>query len=770
VLKPLPYTEPDALVAVHTQFPGLGFDKFWMSPPEFMELREWNRSFTSIGGYRTGVASVGGDEQPLRVTSAVATADFFTTLGVNPELGRSFTAEEDLPGGDPVVVISHDLWQSAFAGDPSIVGRSVHVNGQPRDVVGVMPRGFDIDDAGVQVWTPVGLDPANRQNRGNHFLNVVSRLKPGSTLEQARAEMATLMARWQAEFPQTHAPSPDRHAVIMASLRDEAIGAIKPALLLLLGAVGFVLLIACANVGNLLLARAESRQKEIAVRAALGAGRGRLIRQFLTESVVLALIGGILGLFLAWGGLRMLLASSPGSIPRADEIALDGTVLSFTFLISVLTGILFGLAPLLHTTPGNVNMSLREGGHRATAGSARMRLRRVLVVSEVALAVMLVVGSALMLRSFATLLQVDPGFDEENLLTFGLFLPASGYQDGDAQIAFHQRLNDALRSLPGVNAVAAMNGLPPRRDVNANDMEFEGYNFQPNTGMAAPNVDYWQFATADYLATMGIPLVGGRAFTAADGPDAPPVLLINETLARVFYQGQDPLGRRLRPCCGDELPWFTIVGIVKDVKQGGLEEPTGTETYFHYPQVRALFTPRTMNVVLRTQRDPMAMLPAVRTQVAALDPTLPLAEPRSMEGVLHSSVSRPRFMALLLGIFAAVALSLAAVGTYGVMSYAVAERRQEIGIRMALGAQSGKVLSMVLAQGLAVAGIGLLLGIGGALGLSRFLSTMLFQVGTRDTLAFIAAPVVLGLVATAACAIPALRATRLDPARILRQE
>jgi len=365
---------------------------------------------------------------------------------------------------------------------------------------------------------------------------------------------------------------------------------------------------------------------------------------------------------------------------------------------------------------------------------------------------------------------VDPGFDEENLLTFGLFLPASSYQDGDAQIAFHQRLNDALRSVPGVSLVGAMSGLPPRRDVNANDMELEGYNFQPNAGMAAPNVDYWQFATADYLDTMGIPLVAGRAFTDADGPDAPPVVLINETLARVFYQGQDPLGRRLRPCCGDQVPWFTIVGIVKDVKQGGLEEPTGTETYFLFPQVRALFTPRTMNVVVRTQRDPLAMLAAVRREVASLDPTLPLADPRTMEGVLHSSVSRPRFMALLLGIFAAVALSLAAVGTYGVMSYAVAERRQEIGIRMALGAQSGKVLRMVLRQGLVVAGIGLLFGVVGALGLSQFLSTMLFQVGTRDATAFIAAPVVLGLVATAACAIPALRATRVDPARILRQE
>jgi len=770
VLKPLPYAQPDELAVIHTQFPTLGFDEFWMSPPEFMELREWNRSFASLGGYRTGLASVGGDDRPTRVTSAVATADFFTTLGVRPVVGRTFSPDEDLPGGDPVVVIAYDLWQTAFAGDPAIEGRSILVNGQPRVVVGVMPRGFDIDDAGVEVWTPVALDPANRQNRGSHFLNVVARLRPGVELEGARAELSGLMSRWQSEFGDTHAPSPDNHAVIIDSLREEAVGGIRPALLLLLGTVGFVLLIACANVGNLLLARAESRQKEIAVRAALGAGRGRLIRQFLTESVLLALIGGGLGLFLAWGGLRVLLAASPGSIPRADEITLDVTVLLFTFAISVFTGILFGLAPLLHTSPGNVNVALREGGHRATAGSARMRVRQLLVVSEVALAVMLVVGAALMLRSFSALQQVDPGFDAENVLTFGLFLPASSYPDGEAQVAFHQRLADRLGGLPGTRSVAAMSGLPPRRDVNANDMEFEGYNFQPGTGMAVPNADYWQFATTDYLATMGIPIVAGRDFNPSDGPESPPVVLINETLARVFYPGQDPLGRRLRPCCGDEVPWFTIVGIVKDVKQGGLEQPTGTEVYFNFAQVRGLFTPRTMNVVMRVDGDPLTALQAVRREITALDATLPLADPRTMEGVLHMSVSRPRFLTLLLGIFAAVALALAAVGTYGVMSYAVTERNQEIGIRMALGARAGSVLGMVLSQGMIVAVIGLALGIGGALALSRFLSTMLYGIGIRDTIAFITAPLVLGLVATAACTIPALRATRIDPARILRQE
>jgi putative ABC transport system permease protein len=770
VLRPLPYEEPEALVSIATQFPTLGFDRFWMSPPEFMELGEWNRSFESLGGYRSGLASVGGREQPLRVTSAVATAGFFTTLGVAPVIGRTFTEAEDLPNGPAVAVLSYDLWQGAFAGDRSVVGTTTVVNGIEREIVGVMPSGFDIDDAGVQIWTPAALDGTNRQNRGSHFLNVVARLRPGATLDMARAEIDGLIERWQSEFAGTHAPHPENHRLVVNSLQEEMVGDIRPALLMLLGAVGFVLLIACANVGNLLLARAESRQKEIAVRAALGAGSGRLLRQFLTESVLLALIGGTLGLFLAYAGLRGLLATSPGSVPRAAAIALDGNVLLFTLAVSVFTGILFGLAPVLYLTPGSVNRSLREGGHRTTAGSAKLRLRRLLVIAEVALAVILVVGSGLMLRSFAALTAVDPGFDPENVLTFGLFLPAANYPDGPAQVAFHQRLAERVGASPGVLAVAGMSGLPPQRDVNANDMMFEGYNFQPNTGMAVPNADYWQFVTTDYLATMQIPLVAGRGFTIGDDAAATPVVLINETLARVFYGDQDPIGHRLRPGFGNP-PWFTIVGIVKDVKQGGLQEQTGTEVYFHYAQVGQIVgVPRGMNVVIRSDRDPLALLPAIRGEIAALDPQLPLADPRSMEGVLYASVAQPRFLALLLGIFAAVALALAAVGTYGVMSYTVAERRQEIGIRMALGAEAGRVLGMVMGQGVLIAGIGLTLGVAGAFALTRFLSTMLYAVSPTDAFAFVVAPTVLALVALLACFLPAHRATRVDPATTLRQD
>jgi putative ABC transport system permease protein len=556
--------------------------------------------------------------------------------------------------------------------------------------------------------------------------------------------------------------------MIMTSLRDDLIGSVKPALMLLLGAVGFVLLIACANVANLLLARAETRQKEIAVRSALGAGRFRLLRQFLTEGVVLALVGGTLGLVVGYVGTRLLIATNPGGIPRAAEIGLDGTVLLFTFAVSVVTGLLFGFAPALHLTNSTVTKSLRAGGNRTTAGSARMQVRRLLVVSEVALAVVLAVGSGLMLRSFGQLLNVDPGFNPANLLSFQLFLPAATYTDASSQIQFYDRLLPKLQGMPGVSSVAAMAGLPPRRDVNANDMEFEGIT--PTADGPVQNADYWQFVTLDYLSTMEIPLQSGRAFTAADVGGAPSVL-VNERLVKTFYPNVDPIGRRLRPGFGNP-PWFTIVGVVKDVKQGGIDEETGTEVYFLYPQVGAAlgFAPQTMNVVMRTAGDPLAAASMARTAIQEVDPTLPIANLASMEDVLYGSMARPRFMTLLLAIFAGVALALAAIGTYGVMAYSVAERRQEIGIRMALGAEAGTVMRMVLMQGFMVAALGLTIGVAGALGLTKFMQTMLFNVSTTDPLAFLSAPAILALVAIMACYIPARRATLVDPARVLKQD
>ncbi len=768
VLRPLPYAEPDRLMRLASRFPTLGFDKFWISPPEFFELKERNRSFAAMGGYRTGTVSIGADEAPLRATSAIATADLFETLGIPAHLGRPFSAEEDLPNSEPVVVLSYELWQRAFGGAPDIVGRAVSVNGTASRVTGVMPAGFDIADSKVEVWVPAGLDPANRQNRGSHFLDVVARLRPGVTEAQAHADLARMVAQWSELNPSTHVPTPDNHPMFMTTLQEDLVGNVRPALILLLGAVGFVLLIACANVANLLLARAESRQREIAVRAALGAGRGRLMRQFLTEGVVLALLGGALGLLLGYTGVRALIATNPEGIPRAASIGIDGAVLAFTLSVSLVTGLLFGLAPALNLTGRVLNSSLRDGSGRTTAGAARQRVRNALVVSEVALAVVLVVGSGLMLRSFAALQSVDLGFRPEGLLSFQLFLPSSGYEDSAEQVAFYERLLPQLEALPGVTAAAAMSGLPPRRDVNANDTEFEG--LAQTADGPAHNTDYWQFATTGYLEAMQIAVVSGRSFLPSDNGGAP-VVLINERLAHVFYPDVDPIGHRLRPP-GDGVPWFTIVGVVRDVKQGGVAEETGTEVYFSYPQVGEAvgFTPRTMNVVVRTSGDPLALAGAVRSEVRALDPTLPIANLAAMEDVLYEAVARPRFLTLLLGIFAVVALALAAIGTYGVMAYAVAQRRQEIGIRMALGARASTVLGMVLVQGLSVALVGLALGVGGAFALTELLQSMLYGVSTTDAVTFLAAPALLAAVAAVACFVPAQRATRVDPARVLKAD
>ncbi|HSL68771.1 MAG TPA: ABC transporter permease [Longimicrobiales bacterium] len=769
VLRPLPYPEPDRLVRVASQFPSMGFQKFWISPPEFFELKERNRSYASLGAYRTGRVSVGGSEAPLRATSAIATADLFTTLGVPALLGRPFNAEEDAPNSERVVTLSHELWVRAFGSDAGIVGKSIIVNGNSARVTGVMPAGFDVADAHVAIWIPGGLNRANTQNRASHYLDVVGRLKPGVTMAQAKADLDLMVRQWAELNPEMHVPDPTGHPFYATGLHEDMVGGARQALLLLLGAVGFVLLIACANVANLLLARAESRQKEIAVRAALGAGRLRLLRQFLTEGIVLSLLGGTLGVLLGYGGTRMLLAINPDGIPRSAEIGIDARVLLYALVVSVVTGLVFGLAPVMHLKNSALNRSIRDGGGRTTAGSHRVLIRRALVVAEVALAVVLVVGSSLMLRSFKELLEVDPGFEPDRLLSFQLFLPAATYPDPAAQTAFFERLMPRLKALPGVTAVAAMDGMPPRRDVNANDMQFEG--LRPTPGGPIHNADYWQFVTRDYLETMQIPLVAGRGFTAAD-EGGPATALVNERLVQAFFPNINPIGRRLRPDGPDDGAWFTIIGVVKDVKQGGLEEETGTEVYFLHPQVGrvANFAPRTMNVVVRAAGDPMSIAPSVQTVVRELDATLPVANLATMNDVLRDSMARPRFFTLLLVVFALVALSLAAIGTYGVMAYSVTERRQEIGIRMALGAQAANVLGMVLVQGFGAAALGLVLGFAGALGLSGLLQSMLFTVSPTDPAAFITALLVLGAVALLACFIPARRATRVDPARVLKQE
>jgi predicted permease len=768
VLRPLGYPEPDRLVRVVSQFPTMGFDTFWISPPEFFELKERSRSFQAIGAYTLGAANLSGADRPHRVVSVGTSPDLFMALGVQPLLGRTFAPEEDLPNAAPTVVLSYATWRNVFGGDSSIVGRAIDKDGAQTTVIGVMPEGFDVFDAGAETFEPIGMNPSDRTNRrGNHLLHLIGRLREGVTRDAARAELDTLVRSWRDAVPKGHVPGYPNHQLLMNPLQEDLVGGSRTALLVLQGAVGFVLLIACANLANLLLARAESRHREFAIRTALGAGRGRLLRQFLTEAVLLSVLGGILGLVLATIGVRALLAAYPGSIPRAAEIGTDPQVLLFTLVVAVFTGCLFGLAPVLHLHPADVALAIKEGGQRTTSG-ARNHTRRALVIAEVALAVMLVIGAGLMLRSFWNLMQVDAGFRRDQLVTFGLNLPQAAYPTPEARVQFFTRLLDRLRSTAGVQSVAALAGLPPKRQVDANDTDIEGYT-APEKG-PFENVDYYQAVTVGSLEALGVPVVEGRSFEPTDQSGGP-VVLINQTMAKTFWANESAIGHRVRPG-GPSTPWMTIVGIVRDVKQGGLEESTGTELFFNLEQLPRVagFAYSQMNVAMRTSLPLSSISSQVQQTVGSMDPSLPVIKLQTMDDVFSESTARPRFLAQLLGGFALLALALAAVGTYGILSYLVTERRREIGIRMALGANRGTVLNMVMGQGMVLAAAGVVIGVLGALGVNRVMSTLLFGVEPTDPATIAGVVVAIGGVALLACYVPARRATLVDPMLVLRDE
>jgi len=765
VLEPLRYPESESLVKLTSSFPTMGFTDFWISPPEYMQISEGTRSFDAIGAYYTYETSVGADEQPERVASAAVSWQLFQALRVQPAMGRFFTEEEDRPGGPNVAVLSWEFWQRSFGGDPQIVGRSIDVNGTTTDVIGVMPESFDVDESGAQIWLPLQLDWTNRNNFGSHYLFLVGRLAPGTSMELAEDELNAFVQR----FPEEQAGhiSPDGHPLHMVQLQEEIVGEIRPALMVLLGAVGFVLLIACANVANLLLARAQDRHKEVAVRAAMGAGHGRLLRQFLTEGVVLSVAGAILGTLLAIGSLDLLKAASPGDLPRLSEVGLDAKVLGFTTVIALATGIFFGLAPTRHVATSELAGALRDGGTRSTSSAGQRRLRSLLVVSETALALILAVGAGLMIRSFGALNAVEPGFEPDGLLTYEIYLPSSAYPGLEEQLQFQRQILEGLSAEPGVTAVAAMSGQPPLRRLNANDTEFE--NFVQTEDSPPQNVDFYQTITDGYLEAMGIEVVEGRGFQATDDADAVPVALVNRKLADTYWPGESAIGKRLRPGFGGPNPFLEVVGVVEDVKNAGLEAEVGTELYFHYPQVGAN-APRTMHFVARFAGDPAEMAPAVRRIVWGRDATLPVSGLQPFEDVMGDAMARARFLTTLLAAFAGLALLLAAVGTYGVMSYAVTQRGREVGIRMAMGAEAGMVQRLVLSEGLKVAAVGLVLGIGGAWALTGMLESLLFNIDARDPLSFLLGPLVLSAVAVAAIWIPARRATRVDPVTVLREE
>jgi predicted permease len=789
ILRPLGYPRPEQLMYLTTQFPALGFPQFWVSPPEYMEFRQINRSFSAVGAYTTGEVNLTAGDRPLRVRSASVDEHLLNALGIQPALGRLFAkGETDVSGPPPaqgqpaplppsIVILSHELWQTAFGGQP-ILGQTVEVNGLRREVIGIMRPGADVMDNRTEIWLPLGLNPANRQNRGNHFLYVIGRLKDGVTAESAQTELNALIQNWGERVGvKGHVFVPltkqGGHILQMKPVQEEILGGASRSIWVLQAAVGFVLLIVCANLANLLLARAETRHREFAVRTALGAGRGRLLRQFITESMLLAIAGGALGLLIARIGVKALIRAYPASLPRTSEVTVDPFVLLFTFAVSTATGLLIGLAPILHTRVKALPIALKEGGGRGATGAARHHIRRGLVMAEVALAVMLVIGAGLLVRTVYNLTQVDAGFDRSRLVTFSMTIPNVNYPQPSARAQMYQRLLGKLRAVPGVQAATAMSGLPPNRPVNANDTDIDNYTAPPEGPFE--NVDYYQNVMSDYFETMGIPIVQGRSFQQTDAASTGMVAVVNETLVNTFWKDRNPIGQRLRPCCSDQIPWFTVIGVAKDVKQGGVDQKTGTELYFFVEQTASApppFAPApgTMNVVLRTTLPPAALSRTIESVVREVDRTVPIVRLQDMNGVFAESIRRPRLLAQLLGALAGLGLLLAAIGTYGVLSYMVVERRREIGIRMALGADRSSVLAQVMTHGLLLTIIGVVAGLAAAFALNRLIASLLFGVQPMDptTLAVVIATIM--LVATAACGLPAWRASRLAPSVVLRYE
>jgi len=763
LLKPLPYRNPDALVMVWEEATHLGFPFNTPSPANFIDWREQNTVFESMAAMAQKSFNLTGAGEPERFDGRRVSANLFTLLGVEPVLGRTFRAEEDQPGSR-VVILSYGVWQRRFGGDSGVIGRPVNLNGESYTVIGVMPGSVDlpsIDNWHDQLWVPIAFTSEDAASRGNHYLEVIARLKPGITQKQAQAEMSTIAARLEQQYPAENT----RIGATVQSLHERVVGNIKPALLVLLGAVAFVLLIACANVANLLLARAAVRQKEIALRLALGASRARLTRQFLAESVLLAAMGGACGLALSFVALHVLKIFIPTSISQAQAISMDAKVLIFTALVSLVTGLIFGLAPATQASNFNLNDTLKEGGRDSGAGSRGNRIRNLLVISEVAISFLLLIGAGLLISSFLHLLKLDPGYRADHLLTMKIVLPETKYPDKERRAPFFRELIRRVQTLPGVQSVAVASNLPLTYNGDSMPIGIEGRADPPPDQM--PDV-ILRVVSPGYFSTMGIPLVQGRDFTEQDKPDAVRVAVISEKTARHFWPGESPIGKRFKPglVTGDS-PWREVVGVVKDVRQNDFVAEPKMQMYMAHEQVGS-FAPNA--VVVRTSVDPQSLGTAVRKTVWEIDKDQPVSDIRSMEEIVSEAVARQRFSMVLLGVFAMLALVLAAVGIYGVMSYSVGQRTHEIGIRMALGAQRSDVLKMAVGQGLRLVLIGVAIGVVSAAVLTRVMTSLLFGVSATDPVTFIAISLLLISVALLASYIPALRAARIDPMVALRYQ
>jgi len=755
LLRPLDFPQPDRIVVIReTNLPQ--FPEFSVSPPNYLDWAKQTKSWQYLAAYSGAQVNLTGKGEPQRLVSVKATAHYFDVYQIKPVLGRTFIPEEDAPGKDHIVVLSHAFWQRVFGSEPNVLGRAIQLNGEPYTVIGVAPPHFG-EASKVDTWVPMGFKPDETaaDARGGHYLNVVGRLRASVNIASARAELELLAAQLARQYPDSNLG----WGVTMSPILDYSVRDVRPILYTLLGGVGCVLLIACANIANLLLARATARHRELSIRTALGASRARLVRQLLTESILLGLAGGAAGLLLARYGLDLLLALAPSNLPRTNDIHLDASVLIFSLALSALTGVIFGIAPALLAAHTDVQEGLKQGARGST--DARGRLRGALVVVEVAFALVLLGGAGLLARSFMRLTHVDPGFAPEHATVLRLALPEKKYEKSEQQLAFADALLSRLRVLPGVQAAGLTHSLPLISDWVLG-FKIEG---RPEVRPAdLPNTNYYS-VTPDYFPAMGIRLIRGRLFNQHDDARAPRVAIINETLARQFFPNEDPIGKRILVTNGPDV-WRQIVGIVGDIKQYGVDKETTSQTYEPYAQ----YPFRSLNVVLRTNDSGASLVGALRPAVYAVDKDQPVGTIQPLAEILGATIAKQRFAMLLLIVFSSVALVIAAVGIYGVMAYSVVQRTGEFGIRMALGAQRSDVLRLVLSYAGKLVSLGLVIGLGATFAASRLMGSMLFQTNVHDPLTFSLTTSLLAAVAIAACLLPARRATRVNPIEALRTE
>lgn len=767
VLRPLPYPDPDRLVVVWSQFPTMELMEFPSSWAEFEDYRNETRSFEDLGIWGRTQRTLTGGESPERLDVVYLSWTMFSVLGVEPAVGRAFDAQEDVAGQDDVVLLSHALWTRRFAEDPTVVGSTIELDGRSIVVLGVMPESFAFPDPDTDAWIPAGIDTASPPSRSNHFARILGRLAPGVTLEAATLELGRLVEGWEADQSLGHSWS-TAHPAFLRPLQADVVGDVRTSLLVLLGAVGLVLLIACANVANLLLVRADGRARELSVRSAMGAGRGRIVRQLVTESLLLAFLGGVAGLVVARVGLASLLALAPADIPRLDRVGLDGTVLAFTAAATLLSGLLFGLAPAFRVLRTDLRAALHSGGARGgTAGKERFQLRGILVVGQTALAVMLLIGGGLLLRSFGNLTQIDPGFSSDAVLSAALSIPTSSYPEPDDVTRFYADLLSRVEAIPGVASAGLVRTPPLTGSLPPNDIEFEGRPTSPDDPPLNSDI---QVVSSGYFETMGIPLLVGREFDDTDDEASEVVAVVDEPFARRFFgEPSAALGAMVRQFGAPEFA--RVVGVVGSVRQEQLQSEPRAHLYLLHAQTpRTWFPIRGMSVLARTELEPEALVGSVRAEVRTLDPNLPVFGETTVRETVRGSMAAERFNLFLQLVFAGIALILAAIGIYGVLSYQVQQRTREIGIRLALGAERGGIVGLVVRQGMGLVVVAVVIGVSGALLTGSVLSSLLYDVSARDPLTYAAVTCVLVSVAALACWLPARRASAVDPQSALRSE